>query len=74
MKKFIFLAAILGLTSLKMFAQNIASEDATKYIGKTVTVCGKIFGGRLFFRQLSILSIGGIVITTVRNRFRRPAA
>ena len=60
MKKFILLAAILGMTSLKMFAQNIASEDAAKHIGKTVTVCGKIFGGRFFEKnEKTLLNMGG---------------
>jgi hypothetical protein len=60
MKKFILLAAILGMTSLKMFGQNIASEDASKNIGKTVTVCGKIFGGRFFEKnEKTLLNMGG---------------
>jgi len=60
MKKLILLGAILGFSSMKMFAQNITSEEAAKHIGKTATVCGKIFDGRFFERNTrTLLNMGG---------------
>ena len=44
-KKISLLAiALFFLESIS--AQDIQPKDATKYIGQTVTVCGKIFGGK----------------------------
>jgi micrococcal nuclease len=60
MKKFILIAALVGLTSFKLFAQNITAEEASKNIGKTVTICGKIFGGRYFeSNDKTLLNMGG---------------
>ena len=59
MKKIILLAAIL-VGSAQLFAQNITAQEASKNIGKTVTVCGKVSGGRFFEKnEKTLLNVGG---------------
>lgn len=59
MKKYIVLATVLAFTSFKLFAQDIEAADAAKYIGKSVKVCGKIFGGRFFeSNEKTLLNMG----------------
>jgi hypothetical protein len=45
MKKLLILTAALTIT-FAVAAQTIKPEDAPKYVGKTGTVCGKIYGGK----------------------------
>ncbi len=47
MKKIIFIIAIF-LACKGSFAQTFTPEEATKHIGDSIKVCGKIFGGRFF--------------------------
>lgn len=61
MKKIIIaIALFIGLfSSLK--AQNIKPDEAANHIGETVTVCGKIFGGKFFDRsesKITLLNMG----------------
>jgi DNA/RNA endonuclease YhcR with UshA esterase domain len=43
-----------------LFAQSITAEEASKNIGKAVTICGKIFGGRYFeSSDKTLLNMGG---------------
>jgi micrococcal nuclease len=60
MKKIILLASLLVMVSMQLFAQNITAQEASKNIGKTVTICGKIFGGRYFEKnEKTLLNMGG---------------
>lgn len=47
MKKFFTLVYFL-VASYACSAQQISAEEASKKVGDSVTVCGKIFGGRFF--------------------------
>jgi hypothetical protein len=47
MKKILFILGI-SFISLSGFSQVISPEDASKHIGDSVQICGKIFGGRFF--------------------------
>jgi hypothetical protein len=45
---------------MQVFSQNITAQEASKNIGKTVSVCGKIFGGRYFEKnEKTLLNMGG---------------
>jgi hypothetical protein len=45
---------------MQVFSQNITAQEASKNIGKTVSVCGKIFGGRYFDKnEKTLLNMGG---------------
>ncbi|MBP9214563.1 MAG: hypothetical protein KBF36_08410 [Chitinophagaceae bacterium] len=59
MKKItIAIALFLGM-HLTMQAQNIQPADAVNHIGETVTVCGKIFGGKFFDKsEMTLLNMG----------------
>lgn len=61
MKK-IFIASILFLgIAFTAKAQKITPDEAAKHIGETVTVCGKIFGGKYFDRsdkKITLLNMG----------------
>ncbi|HRI20037.1 MAG TPA: hypothetical protein PLA68_03760 [Panacibacter sp.] len=46
MQKTLFLFVLLLCTAGVTFSQTISPKDAVKYVGQTVTVCGKIFGGK----------------------------
>ena len=47
MKKYLlFLAA--NFIAVLSFAQVVKAEDASKHVGETVMVCGKVFGGKFF--------------------------
>ncbi len=56
----IFLAAFLfGMATVN--AQKITPDEAASHIGETVTVCGKIFGGKFFDRsekKITLLNMG----------------
>jgi DNA/RNA endonuclease YhcR with UshA esterase domain len=59
MKKYLLIAAFAGLASLKISAQNITAQEASKHIGEKVTICGKIFGGRFFEKnEKTLLNMG----------------
>jgi hypothetical protein len=45
-KNLLFIIAYFIVAS--SFAQVIKAEDAAKHVGKEVTVCGKVFGGKFF--------------------------
>lgn len=47
MKKILLLAFVL-LFVKNNYAQVLTPEDATKHIGDSIKVCGKIFGGHFF--------------------------
>lgn len=58
----IIVAAILVISSLSSYAQTkITPDEAAKHIGDSVTVCGKIFGGKYFDRaenKITLLNMG----------------
>ncbi len=61
MKKLIIVLAALVFGMATVQAQNITPDDAAKHIGETVTVCGKIFGGKYFDRsekKITLLNMG----------------
>lgn len=47
MKKSILLVAAY-FTVTFCGAQTVSPEEAAKHVGETITVCGKVFGGRFF--------------------------
>ena len=47
MKKVLFLITLCFLSAIG-FSQTLSPEDAAKRVGDSITVCGKIFGGRYF--------------------------
>jgi hypothetical protein len=47
MKKILFFA-LIAICSKFSFGQTFTPEEATKHIGDSIKVCGKIFGGRFF--------------------------
>ena len=48
MKKIILICTILFLAKIGIAQQTFTPEDAAKHVGDSITVCGKIFGGRFF--------------------------
>ncbi len=62
MRKFITVALIAIITSFSVSAQTkITPDEAAKHIGDSVTVCGKIFGGRYFDKgdnKITLLNMG----------------
>lgn len=53
--------AILSIVSVSAQSKNITPEEAAKHIGDTVTVCGKIFGGKYFdqsAKKITLLNMG----------------
>lgn len=51
----------MGLTTFGFAQQEITLADAGKFVGQTVKVCGKIYGGRFLDRtpkQLTLLNMG----------------
>jgi hypothetical protein len=61
MKKILFAFLITCFFSLSSNAQKITPDDAAKHIGDTVTICGKIFGGKYFDRsehKITLLNMG----------------
>lgn len=60
----IIVVAILIISSLSLSAQSkITPDEAAKHIGDSVTVCGKIFGGRYFDRgenKITLLNMGAV--------------
>lgn len=62
MKRLIVLAAVFFMGCLSVSAQkSITPQEASKHIGDTVTVCGKIFGGKYFDRgekKITLLNMG----------------
>lgn len=47
MKKFLFIT-FLAFSAVAANAQKLTPEEAAKRVGDSITVCGKIFGGRFF--------------------------
>ena len=47
MKKLYFLFSFIAITQLAS-AQTLTPEEAAKRVGDSITVCGKIYGGRFF--------------------------
>ena len=62
MRKFIVAAFLVIVSSITVSAQTkITPDEAAKHIGDSVTVCGKIFGGRYFDRgdnKITLLNMG----------------
>jgi len=59
----IFLIAVIVLVSSNFISAQtkITPDEAAKHIGDSVTVCGKIFGGRYFDRsenKITLLNMG----------------
>jgi hypothetical protein len=57
----IFTAVFLLIFTLKASAQTkIPAKDASKYIGKTVTICDKVYNERVIsYSNSSYLNVGG---------------
>lgn len=61
MKKLIVVLAALIFGMATVQAQKITPDEAATHIGETVTVCGKIFGGKYFDRsekKITLLNMG----------------
>jgi micrococcal nuclease len=62
MRKFIVAAFLVIASSISVSAQTkITPDAAAKHIGDSVTVCGKIFGGKYFDRgdnKITLLNMG----------------
>ncbi len=59
MKKYLLAFSFVALATTGLQAQSITPQDASKHIGETVTVCGKIFGGRFFEKNdRTLLNMG----------------
>jgi DNA/RNA endonuclease YhcR with UshA esterase domain len=62
MRQFIVAAFLIIASSISVSAQTkITPDEAAKHIGDSVTVCGKIFGGRYFDRgenKITLLNMG----------------
>ncbi len=63
MRRMIAALAVILMASFSVAAQpkSITPEEAAKHIGDTVTVCGKIFGGRYFdqsAKKITLLNMG----------------
>ncbi len=61
MYKIIVAIAVLLTSSFSLSAQGITPDEAAKHIGDTVTVCGKIFGGKYFDKsdkKITLLNMG----------------
>ncbi|MGZ3756931.1 MAG: hypothetical protein ACXVAY_19150 [Mucilaginibacter sp.] len=78
MKKLILSLAVAFLMVYQVSAQNaVAPKDALKHIGETVTVTGKVFGGKLIAsNNMTLLDINGYNpnqdLTIVINSADRP--
>lgn len=61
MKSLTIFALLAGLLSLNASAQaTIAAEDASKHIGETVTICERVYGGKVVSASNTIiLYLGG---------------
>jgi DNA/RNA endonuclease YhcR with UshA esterase domain len=61
MKKILVAIALIVAMHVSVNAQNIKPEQAASHVGETVTVCGKIFGGKFFDRsesKITLLNMG----------------
>ncbi len=59
MKKLFSVVALFVGMQFALHAQNIKPEDAANHLGETVTVCGKIFGGKFFDKsEMTLLNMG----------------
>jgi hypothetical protein len=61
MKKILVAIAFIVGMHISVKAQNIKPDEAANHIGETVTVCGKIFGGKFFDRgesKITLLNMG----------------
>lgn len=62
MRTYLIAALCFLFVSFSSKAQNITPDEATKHIGDTVTVCGKIFGGKYFDNspknKITLLNMG----------------
>ena len=48
MKKVYILISAIVFSQFSFAQASITPEEAAKHVGETVTVCGKVFGGRFF--------------------------
>lgn len=58
MRKLFAAMAVFAICSFSASAQSITPDEAAKHVGDTVTVCGKIFGGRHFEGKRTLLNMG----------------
>ena len=61
MRKLIAAVAVFVIGCISASAQSISPDEAAKHIGDTVTVCGKIFGGKYFdgsAKKITLLNMG----------------
>ncbi len=62
MRQFIVAAFLVIVSSMSVSAQTkITPDEAAKHIGDSVTVCGKMFGGKYFDRsenKITLLNMG----------------
>jgi len=58
MRKLIAAIAVLMISSFSLSAQSITPDEAAKRVGDTVSVCGKIFGGKYFDGKITLLNMG----------------
>jgi DNA/RNA endonuclease YhcR with UshA esterase domain len=60
MKKLFLSVMIFCAAVISASAQKITPDDAAKHIGETVTICGKIYGGKYFDNgnKMTLLNMG----------------
>jgi len=61
MKLLLLSICVLLLSVSNLNAQSIKPEEAAKHVGESVTVCGKVFGGKYFDRaakKVTLLNMG----------------
>ncbi len=60
MKKLFLSLMIICASAISVSAQQITPDEAAKHIGETVTVCGKIYGGKYFEagNKMTLLNMG----------------
>ncbi|MGV3541202.1 MAG: hypothetical protein ACO1OQ_15405 [Rufibacter sp.] len=61
MKKFLSIAAFLLVATLSYGQTRVTPEDASKHIGESVVLCGKIYGGKFMENsktQPTLLNMG----------------
>ena len=46
MKKLLLSLMIVCASAISVSAQQLTPDEAAKHIGETVTICGKIYGGK----------------------------
>jgi len=60
MKKLLLSLMIVCASAISVSAQQLTPDEAAKHIGETVTVCGKIYGGKYFDNgnKMTLLNMG----------------